>query len=152
MPVGLDTSGYRRRLPHLSKRGKTYYVTFCTRHRLVLSPQARDEAFASCIYDHGKRCWVTCAVVMPDHVHLILTPFEEESVTKIVGSIKGASGFRINHLLGRRGSFWQEESFDRIVRRGDNLFKKAEYIAANPVRAGLARSPEEYRWLWRATG
>jgi len=69
---------------------------------------------------------------MPDHVH--------------------ASAYRVNRLLGRVGPLWQEESFDRIIRRSEDLKKKADYICDNPVRAGLAKSRDEYQWIWRATG
>ena len=51
-------------------------------------------------------------------------------------------------MFGRSGSLWQRESFDHILRRDEDLIEKAEYIANNPVRAGLVARPEEYRWLW----
>ena len=149
MPVGDDTFAYRRRLPHLSKENKTYFVTFCTCQRFFLIPTALDQVLASCVHDHPQQYWLHCAVVIPDHVHLILTP-HARTLVKIIGSIKGASAYRVNRLIGRSGPLWQEESFDKIVRRSENLLKKAEYIAANPVRAGLVTSPDAYRWLWRA--
>jgi hypothetical protein len=61
--------------------------------------------------------------------------------------IKGVSARRINQRLGRKGSLWQDESFDRIMRAGEFEFKK-NYIMANPVDAGLCKKPEEYPWLW----
>lgn len=61
--------------------------------------------------------------------------------------LKGTSARQANTVLGLTGQpFWQEESYDRLV-RGPEEFKRIEnYILQNPVRAGLARSPEEYRW------
>lgn len=107
------------------------------------------------LHDHKKRFRVICAVAMPDHVHLMYWPYadaDENRYTKgeVIGAIKGASAHSINKLLGRRGSVWQDESFDHVVRRSESIEGKAEYICQNPVRAGLCKSPDEYRWLWRA--
>jgi len=148
VPVGIDTYAYRGRLPHLSKADKTYFVTFCTRLRETLSPDARDIVLASCIYDHEKLHWLDCAVVMPDHVHLIVTPFAELAIATILQRIKSASAYRVNRLLGRRSSLWQRESFDRILRSDENLYAKREYIFNNPVRAGLVERWEDYPWIW----
>jgi len=84
-------------------------------------------------------------VVMPNHVHLLLTPNIDPSV--ILRGLKGASAREANNLLGLTGQpFWQDESYDHLV-RGQGEFARIEnYILQNPVRAGLARSGEEYPW------
>jgi REP element-mobilizing transposase RayT len=87
---------------------------------------------------------------MPDHVHLLVTPFEEIRLSSIMDSIKGASAHAINRVLGRRGAMWQRESFDHILRSDEKLTEKGEYIANNPVRAGLVAKSDEWPWLWRA--
>ena len=150
MAVGDDTVAYRRDLPHLQKRGKTYFVTFRTYRRLWLSSQARDLVLDSCIYDHQKLCWIHCVVVMPDHVHMLTTPFPESTLEVILRRLKGASGHRVNQLMNRHGKVWQRESFDHILRTDEKVRQKAEYILANPVRAGLVTNPALYRWWWRA--
>jgi REP element-mobilizing transposase RayT len=91
-----------------------------------------------------------CVVVMPDHVHLIVTLFDATTLAKLLKQIKGGSSYRANKMLGTSGPIWQHESFDHILRRDEDLQKKAEYICNNPVRAGLVRVSAEYRWLWRA--
>jgi len=63
---------------------------------------------------------------------------------------KGPSAHSINRLLGRKGSLWQRESFDHILRSEEKLTEKGEYIANNPVRAGLVSTSDEWPWLWRA--
>jgi REP element-mobilizing transposase RayT len=123
-------------------------VTFCTRNRETLAPRARDIVLRSCIYDHEKRCWVDCVVVMPDHVHLIVTPYDDVLLWDLLDDIKGASVHQVNRVLGRRGKLWQRESFDRMLRSDENLYKKCEYIFNNPVRAGLVERWEDYPWLW----
>ena len=91
-------------------------------------------------------------VIMPDHVHLALSPMTDEQgeipIPRILQAIKSASAHRINKYLGRKGRVWQDESFDRAVRSVENLRGKIEYIAGNPVRSGLVSDPADYRWLW----
>jgi len=93
---------------------------------------------------------------MPDHVHMVLAPKYDAvgpvSMAEIMQVIKGTSAHRINKALGRRGKVWEEESFDRALRREESIEDKVEYILGNPVGAGLVGNPLEYRWLWRETG
>ena len=89
---------------------------------------------------------------MPDHVHVIFTPLYDgdklRSVAEIMQGIKSASAHKINRLMNLSGQVWQRESFDRVLRRDESIRAKVEYMAQNPVRAGLVRTAEEYRWLW----
>ncbi len=91
---------------------------------------------------------------MPDHVHLAFTPLCDEngfySIAEIMQGIKSTSAHRINQLLNREGKVWQNESFDHVVRREENIVQKAEYMMQNPIRAGLVSASEKYRWAWFA--
>ncbi|MGA7292144.1 MAG: hypothetical protein WBW53_05840 [Terriglobales bacterium] len=69
-------------------------------------------------------------------------------MVEILQAIKGASAHSLNRALGRSGPVWQEESFDHVLRSEESFAQKVEYIRQNPVRAGLVRRAEEYRWLW----
>jgi putative transposase len=139
MPIGIDTYGYRGDVPHLVKSGKSYFVTFCTIDRWILPPVARDITIRSCIHDHGALHWLHCVTVMPDHVHLITTPYDDVWLDEVIGAMKSASSHIINRLLGHRGHVWLSEGFDHILRSDESLVEKAEYIGQNPVRAGLVR-------------
>jgi len=92
---------------------------------------------------------------MPDHVHLALVPLclsrGPVPIAEITQAIKGASARRINKLLNRRGRVWQEESFDRALRKEEQFQEKLYYMLENPVRAGLAGNPLDYPWIWRRT-
>jgi len=91
--------------------------------------------------DYRLHTWV----VMPNHVHLLLTPHIDPSV--LLRRLKGASARAANQLLGLAGQpFWQAESYDRLVRSQAEFERIEAYIIQNPVRAGLARSAEEYPW------
>jgi REP element-mobilizing transposase RayT len=84
-------------------------------------------------------------VMMPNHGRLLLTPKIAPSVA--LRRLKGASAREANALLGLTGvPFWQEESYDHLVRSQQQFERIEEYILQNPVRAGLARAAEECRW------
>jgi putative transposase len=140
-------------LPHYQWLNKVYFLTFCTHARHVLTPGSRSIVLETCLCGHRKLFQLHAVVVMPDHVHLLLTPLTDEegliSIPEIMQAIKGASAHRINKYLGRKGRVWQEESFDRAIRKVENVRGKIEYILGNPVRAGLVKNPVEYRWLWK---
>jgi len=142
---------YRRHLPHYQSDFRTYFVTFVTRHRVVLPDAARDVVLRHVVECAFYDLHVT--VVMPDHVHLIATPHCGSDgwclpLREILRRIKGASSREVNLLLGRPGALWQAEFFDHELRRDESLAEKCDYVCRNPVRKGLVTRPEEYPWLW----
>jgi REP element-mobilizing transposase RayT len=97
-----------------------------------------------------------CAVVMPDHVHLLYYPSRDSqgllySLEEVLGGIKGASAHSINKQLRRKGHVWQDESQDHVIRSIYDFNDKLYYIMNNPVKKGLADKPEGYPWLWVAS-
>ena len=85
-------------------------------------------------------------VVMPNHVHLLITPLVP--VSKIMHSLKKGTAREGNRILGLTGQpFWQDESYDRLVRNGTEFDRIAYYIENNPVKAGLCRDAS----AWGAT-
>jgi putative transposase len=84
-------------------------------------------------------------VVMANHVHLLITP--RVQVSKVMQSLKRFTAREGNLILGLTGQpFWQDESYDRLVRDGTEFQRIARYIEMNPVRAGMATAPEEFPW------
>ena len=124
-------------------------MTFCTFERKELPPVARSIVLVSLLHDHRVKYWLDSAVVMPDHVHLILMPYEDV-LHDLLQAMKGASSHQIKHLGIERPPIWQEESFDHILRNDESARKKGDYICENPVRKGLVKSPDEWPWLWRS--
>ena len=83
--------------------------------------------------------------VMPNHVHLLLSPLVP--LPKLTKSLKGITAKRANEMLALTGcSFWQEESYDRLVRDEKEFERIRFYIEHNPVRAGLVKEADQYRW------
>jgi putative transposase len=84
-------------------------------------------------------------VVMPNHVHVLVTPLVTAS--KWLGPLRGFTAHEANLILGRAGhAFWQGESYDHLVRSDDEFGRIRRYIENNPVRAGLVENPEGFEW------
>jgi len=83
-------------------------------------------------------------VVMANHVHLLVTPLLRPSL--LMHSLKRFTARAANSVLGRTGQFWQRESYDRLVRNDSEFDRIKHYIENNPVKAGLASTPEDYVW------
>ena len=73
-------------------------------------------------------------VVMPNHAHVLVAPRGEALLSEICKTWKSVTAHSVNRLLGRRGTFWQEESWDHIVRSADHLERYRRYIVENPKR------------------
>lgn len=155
VPEG-QISKSRRLLPHWQMGGSTYFITF--RSKISnLPPEARQIVLeACCHFDEMKyRLWT--AVVMPDHVHVLLTPKEKAesgyySLAEILHSLKSFTSNRINRLFNRKGSIWQEDYFNRIVRDEAEFLEKWNYIRNNPVKKELCRHPEEWDAFYEYQG
>jgi REP element-mobilizing transposase RayT len=100
----------------------------------------------------GQRCHLGAWVVMPNHVHAVLWPIPDHTLSSIVQSWKRFIAREANRLLGRTGEpFWQPEAFDHWIRDEREHARCCGYTVRNPVVAGLCRAPEEWRWssAWR---
>jgi len=144
---------YHRRLPHYQNASGALFVTFRTFSNLILSDPVRDQMMRHCLYDHGKRIQLSAAVVMPNHVHLLFWALRDQAgwpfpLVDILQALKSSSAHTLNKLLHHAGPVWDEESFDHVLRSDESWEQKREYIRQNPVRAGLVRRAEDYRWLW----
>lgn len=122
------------------------------------NPDAANTLRDALFHFAGDRYDLIAYVVMPSHFHWVFHPRRQwveplvrrrnsrtprERLTK---SIKGYSAFRCNRLLRTGGTFWQDESYDHIVRDDDELLRIIEYVERNPVKAKLVSEPEGWRW------
>jgi putative transposase len=95
-------------------------------------------------------------VIMPNHVHVLVRPFSDEHrpLERIEQTWKAHSSREIHAALGQTGRLWQFESYDRIVRDEEHLWRCLQYIGDNARRAGLDLS-RVLRWInprWLAAG
>ncbi len=111
----------------------------------------RDQELASIVeaalvHFQGERYALSAWCVMPNHVHVIVTPFDGHPLPKILQSWKGYSSRAVNRRLGRRGFVWQKESFDHIVRNEESFERFVDYVERNPVAAGLVRQAADWQF------
>lgn len=95
-------------------------------------PEVRRIVTDAFLFFNEKRYILHALVVMPNHVHVLLTPAEGYDVITTIGNIKSFTATKINKLLGRSGDFWQRNSFDRMLRCADDFQAKMDYIIHNP--------------------
>ena len=106
--------------------------------------------------------WAFC--IMPNHVHLLLDTVGLDSVSKsnergktkdypltdAMRLLKGSTAALCNRQLGRRGAFWEHESYDHIVRNDDEFDRIVDYILMNPAKAGLVNEWQKWPYsYWR---
>ena len=106
------------------------------------------------LHFQNERYFVSCSVVMANHCHVVMQPFPGWELEDILQGLKGVVARRVNSARDDGGSIWQEESYDRIVRDDDHLWRVIQYIGRNPKLAGIP--PNEWRrWIhpdWEAIG
>ena len=87
----------------------------------------------------GRRYRLDQWVIMPNHVHVLVTPSGRFTLEAVLQGWKSFTSHAINRLLGRHGRLWQGESFDHIVRSAAHLERFRQYIRDNPAKAGRFR-------------
>jgi Rad3-related DNA helicase/REP element-mobilizing transposase RayT len=94
----------------------------------------------------GQRYWLGQFVVMPNHVHCLVRPLGENTLSQILHSWKSFSAKQINAALGREGKVWQDESFDCIVRDEAQMEQFSAYVRENPLKARLKEGTFRVGW------
>ena len=82
-------------------------------------------------------------VIMPNHVHLVIKLLPDRSLAKTVHSLKSYTSKEANRILGKSGTFWQREYYDRLIRDDAELSRAIQYVRANPEKAGLS----DWNWV-----
>jgi REP element-mobilizing transposase RayT len=110
------------------------------------NPVLADLVAKALTHFDSQRYRLDAWATMPNHVHVVFTPFEPHTLPKILHSWKSYSATRANEILGQRGTFWHREYYDRIVRDDKDLAHTIEYVLANPGKARLKN------WPWTSAG
>jgi putative transposase len=121
-----------------------YFLTVCAIPRgrnHFCQPEIGKAVLDSIVYRHEKGIWFCeLAVLMPDHIHMIVGFPDVPSFSRIVGEWK-------HWLAHKHHVSWQENFFDHRI-RSEADWGKGEYILQNPVRAGLVEQAEDWPWVW----
>ncbi len=128
--------------PHDAATRAEYYERFPRRleHWLdeghgachLARPEIRDIVETALRHFDGDRYRLGEFVVMPNHIHALVTPLGEHTLSKIVQSWKSFTANKINAAIGGKGHFWQKEYFDHIVRNPEQMERIRQYIRDNP--------------------
>ena len=132
---------------HRTAPGTSYFVTTkCWEGRAIFQVPQNSEILIEAIfrYRDSGAYRLHEFVVMPDHLHLILTPSVTTSLEKAIQLIKGGSSHRIHKARGQKAKIWQVGFHDWTIRDADDWRTKVEYIRSNPVRARLVQRPEDW--------
>jgi hypothetical protein len=111
----------------------------CENGDLLRGPTAHIVA-DSILFGHERDYFLDSWCVMPNHVHLLLKFPSDRALSKSLQALKSCTAHRINKLLGRTGSVWEREYFDRLVRPGQTETIR-RYILSNPAKAHLSNWP-----------
>jgi putative transposase len=134
-------------IPHRGRTTEsTYFVTANVLQRKSLFQVEKiARLFIEVLMDYRtqKKYLLHEFVVMPEHLHVIITP-TKITLERAMQCIKGGFSFQLNKNLRVKKEVWQPSFFDRRIRNSLEYQKFKDYIWQNPVKRFLARTPEEY--------
>ena len=130
-----------------------YFLTVCARHHHApfSNPDLADQ-IVSCLGFLRKKKGISlfCYCLMPDHLHLAVSPSENSgAVSKIIHNFKTYTT-RVSWDYGIEGKLWQKSFYDHIARKNEELVAICDYILNNPVRKKLATTHSDWKYsgLW----
>src|SRR5664279_75055 len=143
MPAGL------RRLHH---SGQSHFLTFsCYHRRPLLAEMHMQDAFLLALEQMRRRfeMRVYGYVVMPEHVHLLISEPADNVLSTAMQSLKtcvSVQARKEGKRIAGDPPFWQARYYDHNVRNTEGFVTQLRYIHRNPVKRGLCKAPED--WVW----
>ena len=137
------------RLKRYHHSQQSHFLTFSCYQR---QPHLRTEEMRDLVVaalEHAQltfRFRVYGFVVMPEHVHLLISEPVRATVAQAMQSLKISSARRAAERAGKSFSLWQTRYYDRNLRDDKEFVEKLRYVHRNPVKRGLCARPEEWRW------
>ena len=122
---------------------RTYFITTVTaQRRRLFQVSATAELLSQTIFDYRgqSRFFLHAFVIMPDHLHLLLTPASEVSLERAIQFIKGGFSFRLKSKL----EVWERGFNESQILTPKKYTACRSYIEMNPVRKRLVNTPEDY--------
>ena len=149
-PASDNLSGMPYGLKRYQQSRQCHFVTFSCYRRL---PHLRDgrlcDLFVRCLERTRSkyRFRVYGYVVMPEHVHLLVSEPEVEVLAKAIQALKISVARRaVSYGAERDTPFWQKRYYDHNVRNYEGFVEKLRYIHRNPLKRSLVERPEDWKW------
>jgi putative transposase len=126
-----------------------YFITTVVKDRKKL---LLDEGICSLILDdlefYRKKYQfeLLAYVIMPDHLHLLLSLTGDGNISKVMHDFKSHAAQEINKTLKKESAFWQEGFYDHIIRDERDFRKRIDYIHKNPLTAGLVKDVSDFKF------
>ncbi len=118
-------------------------------HKHLLNPEVAEICKYSLHFPDGKDYKLICYCIMPNHIHLVFELVNKNrGISKIMQSIKRTSARKCNLILNRTGKFWQDESYDRLVRDDKELYFIIRYVLMNPLNTGLVENWSDWKYTF----
>ena len=105
-------------------------------------------AYLNWLYEGAKLhgCSIHAYVLMTNHVHLLITPQDSESISRLIQYVGRHYVTYVNHTYRKSGTLWEGRHKGCLISSDEYLLACMRYIEINPVRAGMVASPNDYRW------
>ncbi len=136
-----------RGLKHFQQTRQLHFITFSCYRRapLLATPETRD--IFEDIFEQVRRWYGFCVtgyVVMPEHVHLLISEPERGRLALCLQMLKQnvARKLKVDHET----PFWHGRYYDFNVWSEKKVVEKLRYMHRNPVKRGLVESPQDWRW------
>ncbi|MFT7460666.1 MAG: putative transposase [Planctomycetota bacterium] len=144
------------RLPRLNPIGIPQHIIQRGNNRQVCFTTNEDVAvYANCLFDYAMdyEVHIHAWVFMTNHVHLLVTPWQEKSVSKMMQSLGRYYVRYFNNTYRRSGTLWEGRFKSCLVESNEYLLTCYRYIELNPVRAAMVDDPSDYSWSsYRSNG
>src|SRR5215207_6334626 len=130
--------------------------------RWLSQPEIADIIKEALRYRDGKVFDLHTFSIMSNHVHVVFEPLSKPAwqpdpssnlnhqfdLPKLMQSLKRHTARQANITLGRAGPFWQDESYDRVIRNNEEYIRTVNYVLENPVKARLVSRWEDWKWTY----
>ncbi len=125
---------------HLVKRGNN--------RQAVFYDDSYYRAYLGWLVEGAQRygCEIHAYVLMTNHVHLLLTPRDRDSISRLLQYVGRRYVPYVNHRYGRTGTLWEGRFKASVIDASEYLLRCYRYIELNPVRAGMVDAARGYRW------
>jgi putative transposase len=134
------------RLKRFHQSEQSHFITFSCYHRRRLFQTDESKVVFEKALERTRRMFelrIYAYVIMPEHVHLLVSEPEQGLLSEALKSLKQGVSRR---LLGEAEHFWQKRYYDFNIRNAGQFSEKLRCIHRNPVKRGLCKQPEDWEW------